>query len=260
MEWLAAMVAGGAVIVGARFLRDRVRSRSDAADELSGVRTLADEDVTLLGEELSRLDGSVSRLDQEGRLDYQKALDAYESAQRSVPRIQSPDQVSTVTDTLSTGRYALACVTARLDGRPIPELRRPCFFNPQHGPSARNVLYTPAGRGSRTVPACAQDAARIAAGERPDVRTVKIGGRSVPYWEAGAAFLPYGQGYFVGGAAATAGGAAALGWAFDPVTVADLGGGHGYIHGSHDGGFDGGGVDGGFDGGGYDGGGGGGDG
>ena len=40
------------------------------------------------------------------------------------------------------------------------------------------------------VPACAQDAARIARGERPDLRRVRIGGQMLPYWEAGAAYLP----------------------------------------------------------------------
>ena len=98
--------------------------------------------------------------------------------------IRSAEEISKITDTLSSGRYALACVQARVAGRPLPEHRVPCFFNPQHGPSARDVLWTQPGRGTRTVPACAQDAARIQAHELPEVRKVRIGGRAVPYWEA----------------------------------------------------------------------------
>ena len=243
MEWLIALVAGGGLALGGRYWRDRRRAHRTGDQELAGVRALADEDVTILGEQLQRLDGTVSRLDEDGRAEYQRALDAYEVAQRSVPRIRGVDEISTVTDTLSQGRYALACVQARLDGRPLPEHRVPCFFNPQHGPSTEDVLYTPSGRGTRTVPACAQDAARLRNGERPALRTVRIGSRSVPYWEAGAAYLPYGQGYFVGGAVA-------LGWAFDPPAISYGGNQSGPDHGGFLGG-DGGGLDGGgFDGGG----------
>lgn len=248
MEWLLVLLAGGGAALGGRYLWDRRQVRHHDAVELEGVRALADEDVTMLGEELQRLDASVGGLNEQGRLDYQRALDAYESAQRTVTRITSPDEVSKVTDTLSSGRYAIACVQARLAGSPVPELRVPCFFNPQHGPSSRDVLYTAPGRGTRTVPACAQDAARVEAGERPDVRMVTVDGRRVPYWEAGRAYLPYGEGYFVGGATASAG---ALGWAFDPsVADSSWGGGH---HGGWDaGGY--GGDAGGYDGGGGDGG------
>jgi uncharacterized membrane protein YgcG len=251
MEWLLiALVAGGSVWAGRRFQARRT-ARREAGAELEGVRRLADEDVTLLGEELQRLDAEVADrpLDEQGRVDYQRALDAYESAQRSVGRIRSADEVSKVTDTLSTGRYALACVRARVAGLPVPVLRVPCFFNPQHGPSVRDVHYTAPGRGTRTVPACAQDAARIADGELPEVRKVKIGARMVPYWQAGAAYLPYGQGYFLGSATMIG---AAPGWAFTP-DVSGFG-----FSGDHLSGFGGDGG-GGFDGGGFDGGGGGGD-
>lgn len=240
MEWLLVLLAGGGAALGGRYLWDRRRVSHHHAAELEGVRALADEDVTLLGEELQRLDAWVGGLDEAGRIDYQRALDAYESAQRTVSRIGAPDEVSKVTDTLSNGRYAIACVQARLEGRPVPELRVPCFFNPQHGPSVRDVLYTPPGRGTRTVPACAQDAARVAAGERPEVRTVRIGGRTVPYWEAGGAYLPYGAGYFVSGPGT---GALAMGWAFEPPVADSFGGGHGGGH--HGGSWDGGGLDGG---------------
>lgn len=252
--WLIDLAAVVGLVAGGRYIMTRRRTHREADAELAGVRRLADEDVTQLGEELSRFDGAVDRLDEAGRLDYQRALDAYESARRAVPRMRDVDEISTVSDTLSQGRYALSCVDARLQGLPVPPYRVPCFFNPQHGPSTEDVLYTPPGRGTRTVPACAQDAARVRQGEKPDVRTVTIGARRVPYWEAGSTYLPWTQGYFVG---ADAIGGASLAWAYDPTMVADAGGG--YVHGGH-GGFDGYGGDGGFSDGGYGDGGGGGDG
>ena len=242
MEWLLVLlVAGGGGFVAQRWRRQQ-DARHTRDEELEGVRRLADEDVTYLGEQLQRLDREVHGhdLDEETRVAYQAALDAYESAQRAVPRIRRAEEVSTVTDTLSSGRYALACVQARVAGRPVPEQRVACFFNPQHGPSVAEVLWTPPGRGTRRVPACAQDAARLAADEVPEVRTVRIGSRTVPYWAAGTAFLPYTEGYFAS--------AVALTWAYQPAPVldvgwsGDLGGGHGG-GGGHDGGFD---VGGGF--------------
>ena len=54
MEWLVLMVAGGGVVFGARRLLGRRTRQNDEMAELEGVRRLADEDVTLLGEELQR--------------------------------------------------------------------------------------------------------------------------------------------------------------------------------------------------------------
>ena len=146
-------------------------SGRDQADELEGVRRLADEDVTHLGEQLQRLDAEV-----EGRdLDAARGSTTRQRSTPTSPRsarsgIRKADEVSTVTDTLSTGRYALACVQARVAGEPVPELRVPCFFNPQHGPSVTDVMWTRPGaargasglragrracRQSREVPRCA---------------------------------------------------------------------------------------------------------
>ena len=202
MEWLiiAALAAGGGAL-GGRGWRGRRRRRElalEQAQELEIARTLADEDVTVLGEQLQRLDAEVADhpLDEAARLDYQAALDAYESAQRAVPALRSAEEVSRVSDILTAGRYALACVQARVVGQPLPERRTPCFFNPQHGPATVDVAWNPPAYGTRIVPACAQDAARIARGERPDLRRVKVGGQMLAYWEAGAAYLPYGKSYF----------------------------------------------------------------
>lgn len=153
---------------------------------LAGVTKLCEEDVTLLGEQLRRLDADTAALppDEVARVEYQKALDAYESADRLLRKVTAPEEMTAVTDTLNDGRYALACAHARLAGEPRPQMRVPCFFNPQHGPSAKDVLFTPRGGGTRRVAACAQDAARIEAGERPAVRTIEIGGQEVPYRDA----------------------------------------------------------------------------
>jgi hypothetical protein len=203
--WLLAALGSGGLVWSGRYLRDRRATRRVERAELEQIRALADEDVTLLGEELSRLGERVAGqdLDAETRLDYQRALDAYESAQRSVRDLKAAEEISTVTDTLASGRYAMVCVQARVAGSQVPERRVPCFFNPQHGPSTADVVWTWPGRGTRKVPACAQDAARVVASEQPEIRYVSYDSRRVPYWQAGAAAAPYGRGYFTEGGGAS---------------------------------------------------------
>src|SRR4029079_7176756 len=136
MEWLlVAVVAITAGTVGLRQWRSPRRAAEVERErrvELEVARRLADEDVTVLGEQLQRLDAEGASLDEAGRLEHQTARDAHEPAQRAVPRTTAADEVSQVSDTLPAGRFALACVQARIAGRPLPQRRAPGFFNPPH--------------------------------------------------------------------------------------------------------------------------------
>jgi hypothetical protein len=168
------------------------------SEQLHSVRRAIDEDVTVFGEELQRLgnDMAGTDLDEGTRADYQRALDDYEAAKESADAITDPEQVRHVAEILEDGRYAMECVRARVAGRPLPQRRPPCFFNPRHGTSVRDVPWTPAGGATRDVPACALDAERVESGADPDSRKVMVGGQRVPYWEAGPAFAPFAAGYF----------------------------------------------------------------
>ena len=85
-----------------------------------------------------------------------------------------------------------------LAGRTPPERRTPCFFDPRHGPSARDVSWCPPGGTPRDVPACEADAQRIERGEPPETRFVERDGQRVPFYEAGPAFAPFYSGFFPG--------------------------------------------------------------
>jgi hypothetical protein len=194
-----------AVILGSvgLYRRHAVRQREDAEraaleSQLSTSRRAADEDVTKFGEELQRLDVDVAGhpLDEAMQQDYQRALDAYEDSKSSLDAVTRPDEIRHVTEILEDGRYAVACVKARVNGRPLPQKRPPCFFNPAHGPSSQNVDWAPAGGAVRSVPACPADAERVLAGADPYIRTVQVGAQRVPYWEGGPAYAPWAQGYY----------------------------------------------------------------
>jgi hypothetical protein len=189
-------VIAAVVMVAGRSRKARVLERKNA--ELEPVKKLAFEDITALGVDLQELDLELAghELDQGANSDYQRALDAYESAKTAGDRISEPEHIKHVTEILEDGRYAIACVRARVAGDPLPTRRPPCFFDPRHGLSVQDVAYTPPGGARRDVPACALDAERVEAGADPDIRQVMVGSRRVPYWQGGRAYQPYAQGYF----------------------------------------------------------------
>jgi uncharacterized membrane protein YgcG len=90
----------------------------------------------------------------------------------------------------------MASAEALLRGEPPPERRPPCFFDPRHGPSTRDVDWSPPGGVVRAVPACEACAATVERGEEPTAREVVAGGRRMPYWNAPSYFGPWAGGYF----------------------------------------------------------------
>src|SRR6266545_5374117 len=204
MEWILLLAV---VVIAAMAFRSYQRSKLETrqrdqvtAAEVESVKRTADEDITKFGEELQALDLDMTGKDlgEGARQDYQRALDCYESAKQAVGAVTQADQIRHVMEILDDGRYAMACVRARVNGEPLPQRRPMCFFNPQHGPSVEDVRWAPPGGAPRDVPACAADAERVRAGADPDVRKVMVGPQRVPYWQAGPAYAPYAQGMFGG--------------------------------------------------------------
>ena len=200
MELLFILVAIAAVLglVGYTSKRSQARALERKTAELEPVKKLAFEDITALGVQLQELDLELAghELDAGQRADYQRALDAYESAKTAGDAITEPDHIKHVTEILEDGRYAIACVQARVAGEPLPTRRPPCFFDPRHGLSVVDVPYAPPGGTPRDVPACALDAERVRVGAEPDSRMVMVGSQRVPYWQGGRAYQPYARGYF----------------------------------------------------------------
>ena len=259
MEWLIVIIVVVALVAYAGNRKSVKQRREIKAAELVVVRRAIEEDVVAFGEDLQRLGHQLpsGTLDEGGRADYQRALDTYETAKEAVDGLTDPEQTRHVATIIDDGRYAIACVRARVDGEPLPHRRPACFFDPRHGQSVTDVSWTPPGGVTRDVPACKLDAERVEAGAEPASRQVLVGSSRVPYWEAGSAFAPMALGYF--GAFGLANSlflgtmmGSMMGGGFDGLDGDSGDGGDG-----GDGGGDGGSSDagGGYDGGGYDGGG-----
>jgi hypothetical protein len=133
----------------------------------------------------------------QARQEYQRALTDYEQASGSYDRARRAKELQAVASSLEEGRYHMAAAEALLAGKRPPERRPPCFFDPRHGPSTRDVEWAPPGGTPRKVPACEADAQAVERGQEPASREVVAGGRRVPYWNAPPYFGPWAGGYFM---------------------------------------------------------------
>jgi hypothetical protein len=183
---------GGAIVVVVLVRRSRRRQQV----QLAAVRVTIDEDVTEYGERLGALDLDDPDLDDAGRADLRRALDSYDRAKTAADRMRGPADAGGVTTALEDGRYALACVDARLDQRPIPERLPPCFVDPRHGPSVTEVSWAPPGLIERDVPMCKACATTVLTGGQPQGLEVTTTAGRRPYYQAGPEYGAYAQGYY----------------------------------------------------------------
>jgi hypothetical protein len=135
----------------------------------------------------------------EARSDYETAVNAYQRADQAWRLAQRLDDMEPVGAALEEGRWAMSSARARLEDREPPERRSPCFFDPRHGPSARDVEWAPPGGEPRMVPVCEADAQRVERGDDPEAREVTVGGQRMPYWAAGPMYAPFMGGFYGAG-------------------------------------------------------------
>ncbi len=193
---LLGLLGGGAALaLGA----SRRRRRREVAAQVEELREAAHDDLVALGDDVRAVDLDVEMpsADPRAREELGRGLKAYEEAEAALDRARTPEEFQPVTAAIDEGRTAMAACRALLEGREPPERRPPCFFDPRHGPSTRDVPWTPEpGFAERDVPVCEADAVRLADGRDPEVRHVRAGGQLVPYYAAPSYFGPYAGGFF----------------------------------------------------------------
>ncbi len=189
-----------AVLGGAFLFLHTFRRRREERRQLAEVKAAAKDDLVALADDVQKLEQGVDApgAPAEAKQDYQSALDSYDKANRAFDHARRPQDVSAVTEALEEGRYRMASADALLHAKTPPERRPPCFFDPRHGPSTRDVEWAPPGGAARQVPACEADALAVERGRDPATREVMVGGRATPYYAAPAYFSPWAGGYFGG--------------------------------------------------------------
>lgn len=189
MTWLVLgilLVLFVASIPVRRVLAARRELELQAQEAFRANRKMVDEDVTVFGEQVAELhiDTLATELDTVMREDYRSALTSYDKAKELLATATTTEQIAGVSSALEEGRYARACVLARQGGTELPARREECFFNPQHGPAMSDVTWAPPGGTERKIAVCAADARRLAGGEEPEIRLVRVGDRYVPWYAA----------------------------------------------------------------------------
>jgi hypothetical protein len=189
------LAVGGLGLIGFAFYR----RRRDAA-ALVEVKAATQDDLLAFADDMRALDLDVEMpgVSEEARADYARGVELYERADRDLDRARRPRDIEPVAAAIEDGRHAFASARARLEGRTPPERRPPCFFDPRHGPSAQNIVWTPPWGEARTIPVCEADAVRIENGEEPAPREVMVDGRRTPWWDAGPTYAPWAGGFFGG--------------------------------------------------------------
>lgn len=192
------LLGAGGLLLAWPFVAKR-RRRSRERDDLHHVRRTVDDDITSYGASLRSLDRelSVSAADRTATATFAHAHESYERAKNAATRVGHLDDARAVTAALEEGWYAIASAHAHHAGRPVPEHRPPCLFDPRHGPAAAEVPWAPGADGElRAVPACHADVLRLAEGRAPESRMVSYGGGRRPYWETGPSYAPWAEGWY----------------------------------------------------------------
>jgi hypothetical protein len=191
------IVLGLAAAGGGAFWYSRRRRKRH---ELEEVKHVARDDLIALGDDIRALDVDVAmpNANQEGKQHYNEAVEVYTEAEQALDRARRPADLAPVSSELERGRYEMEAAKAVLAGEPAPERRPPCFFDPRHGPSTRDVEWAPPGGTPRPVPACEADALRVEQGLDPNVREIDYAGQRVPYWAAPGAYTPFFGGFWGG--------------------------------------------------------------
>jgi hypothetical protein len=222
--WILLALAGAG---GTAFVISRRQRRRQEAAEFAEVKENARDDLVALGDDIRALevDMDMPGVADEAKADYSTAVDAYGRADQTWRLAQRPDDLEPVGAALEEGRWAMTSARARLDGREPPERRAPCFFDPRHGPSSRDVEWAPVGGEPRMVPACEADAQRVERGDDPEAREVTVGGQRMPYWAAGPMYVPFMGGFYGAGLLPGLLIGTSLGGMWDEPSGGDFGGG-----------------------------------
>jgi hypothetical protein len=189
------------VVVVATFLAWILPARRRRQRQLADAKSAAQDDLIALGSAVTELDTDVLVQNQpEAAQEQAAALGCYERGTRALDRARRLGDMRTVGLAIAQGQYHLAAAKALSEGKPRPGRRPPCFFDPRHGMSLRDVVWTPTEGGTaRDVPACATCAHQVDDGIQPDMRQIEVAGAPVRYLESRVAPGYWGGYYGYGG-------------------------------------------------------------
>lgn len=195
--WGLAGLPVGAVVLGVGILlvQDR-RSAGVARRVLETTRPLVTEDVIALSAKLGALPALPADAPAQQRATLAGALELVSEASERLDSITDTTVAEAVIARLADAQYELVKLEALQAGEQLPKRRAPCFIDPRHGPGPQIRSFTPEGGAARDIRVCVACAAMLDRNEMPEPRTIAVGGRRRPYWEADRYARPYVNGYW----------------------------------------------------------------
>ena len=192
LAFLILVVGGIGLLVTSRIRKQRIEQQRRFDEVHAAVR----EDVVELGDEIRALDLDVQMpgVDPAARTDYERgARSATTARQPAVDRAQPAAGPRAGRRRARAGPLRDGVRARRgSQGREPPERRPPCFFDPRHGPSTRDVEWSPPdGYPRATVPACEADACASSAARSRAPREVDARRPPHALLDAGPADGPY---------------------------------------------------------------------
>lgn len=169
--------------------------------QLADAKSAAQDDLIALSSAITELDTDMLIQDEpEAAQEQAAALGCYERGTNALDHARRLGDLRRVGLAIAEGQYHLASAKALAEGKPRPARRPPCFFDPRHGMSVRDVDWTPTeGGAGRDVPACATCAHQVDDGIQPDMRQVEVAGAPVSYLQSRLAPGYWGGYYGYGG-------------------------------------------------------------
>jgi uncharacterized membrane protein YgcG len=189
--------------LGFFFIARPIRQRRQR--QLKDAKLAAQDDLIALSTRLTDQDTDVTiRSNPEAAEEQAAALKAYERGTAALDAAKRAQDMGAVSRAIAEGQYHLASAEALAAGRPRPERRPSCFFDPRHGMSVSDAYWTPPDGGpGREVPVCSACAHKLERGIEPEMRKVEADGGRMDYVNAG--FAPtywggfgFGPGLFTG--------------------------------------------------------------
>jgi hypothetical protein len=159
------------------FTSKREQQQEDLG-QLRWLTRLAREDLVELGE---RLEDEAPPAEEGALAERELARGLTADARPRLREAETPEAVLEVQGTLGQAFVHLARADAIVRGEEPPTRTDPCAFNPQHGPAAIEVEWTPIGGERATYACCRPDADLIAAGKTPRFRQIKVGSVTVAW-------------------------------------------------------------------------------
>jgi uncharacterized membrane protein YgcG len=185
------LIVFGAILVvvalGVFLIARPVRKRRER--ELSEAKSAAQDDLIALSTALTdhRTEAAIQQ-NPEAAAEQGEALTSYERGTMALDAAKRVSDMGAVSKAIAEGQYHLSCADALAAGRPRPDRRPSCFFDPRHGMSVSDRYWTPPDGGpGRSVPVCSACAHKLDQGIEPEMRKVEANGAPVNYVNAGFA-------------------------------------------------------------------------